>query len=154
MTRPPLASQDDLERLLGASADDPLRALALLENASAIVRAYAGLTWLNDDETDLEDVPADIPGVVAGMVERATRNPSGTVAESAGPFSRSFGPDAAQRLYMTSNEKLVIRAAAGRGTVGTIQTSRGPVETPPVRPGFSSGAEDTLAGITGLMGGS
>jgi hypothetical protein len=63
------------------------------------------------------------------MVERATRNPAGVTFESSGPFSRSFGADAAQRIYMTKNDRMVVRHAIGRNGIGTLATSRGPLET-------------------------
>ncbi len=130
MARPALATAQDLEDLLGETLTDAdSRVYALLALASEIVRAYAGVTWLNTDETDVENVPESIPLVVASMVQRTTSNPSGVVQESAGPFSRSFGPDAAQRLYITRQEKAVIRAAVGLSSVGTIGTTRGDLET-------------------------
>lgn len=130
MARPALATIDDLEALLGSSVDDPTQALARLRQASAIVRAEAGATWLNEDETELDGVPADIPDLVAGMVERASRNPDGATQETAGEFSRSFGSQAAERLYLTAGEKAVIAAAAGRRPgLGTITTTRGDIET-------------------------
>jgi hypothetical protein len=130
MARLPLATIEDLEeRLNEAVGDALLQAEARLRDASAIVRAYAGETWLNDDG-ELEDVPDDIPGVVASMVERASRNPAGITQETAGPFARSFGSDASQRLYLTANEKLIIRNAIGaRSAIGTLSTTRGDVET-------------------------
>lgn len=128
MARPTLATLDDLAVVLGEIAD-PEQAEALLQRASAIVRAYARKTWLDEEETELEDLPSDIPGVVVGMVERATSNAAGVTQESAGPFSRSFGADAANRLYLTAMDKLVIRAAAGSTGIGTLSTSRGPIET-------------------------
>lgn len=132
MAHPALATTGDLETRLGEVLENPLQAEARLADASAIVRAYAGRTWL-DDDNQLEDVPADIPGVVASMVERATLNPAGTTQETAGPFSRSFGSDAAARLYLTKMEKLVVRAAAGRLSVGALPVTRGDLETPAVR---------------------
>lgn len=133
MARPPLASVEDLEEALGVEVDNEGQANSLLRRASAIVRAFARQTWLNDDETDLVDVPADIPDLVVGMVERATRNPTGVTQEQeqAGPFSRSrsFGADASQRLYLTRSDKLVIGAVTGSAGIGTISTTRGPLET-------------------------
>lgn len=132
MARPALATIGDLEVLLGYSITpgaDSDQAQARLENASEIVRAYAGVDWLNDAEDAPADVPGAIPGLVAGVVERATRNPSGIVQETAGPFGRSFGADAAQRLYLTAAEKAVIRRAAGRSQLGSIATTRDSLET-------------------------
>lgn len=133
MARPALATVDDLERLLGEDVGEEesatyIQATARLEQASAIVRAFSGETWL-DDSGDLSGVPDDIPGVVAGMVERASRNPAGVVQEQAGPFARSFGSDAAQRIYLSKMDRLVIRAAIGSTGVRTIGTTRGNLET-------------------------
>lgn len=133
MPRPPLARYEDLCEALGDEAVgiDEDKAMWLLGRASAIVRAQAGVTWLDDDEAALVDVPPDIPGVIVGMVERATKNPTGTVQENAGPFGRSFGADAASRLYLTAMDKLVIGAAAGviSSGIGVLSTTRGCLET-------------------------
>lgn len=154
MARPPLADLNELTRALGSNPDDADQATSLLERASAIVRAYAGQTWLNDAGDALEGVPDDIPGVVVGMVERATRNPGGTTQEAAGPFSRSFGADAAQRIYLTKMDKLVIRAAIGANGIHTISTSRGDLETAAVAGPTETYPEETYTGIVDLMGGS
>lgn len=132
MARPALAELTDLEALMGATIANPEQANARLAQASEIVRAYAGATWLNEGETAVEGVPGQIPGVVAAMVERATRNPEGVTQETTGPFGRSFGSDAASRLFLTSAEKLVVRSAAGRRNIGTLSTTRGCIETPSV----------------------
>ena len=133
MARPALATVDDLERLLGATIANPAQADGRLEQASELVRAYARTDWLNDDGDELAGVPGQIPGVVVGMVERASRNPDGVTQESAGPFARSFGADAAARIYLTAADKLVIRHALDSPGIGVIQTTRGPMETPSVR---------------------
>lgn len=153
MARPALAGIEDLEARLGKPIPDVLQALARLEDASEIVRAYAGRTWLNADEDAVEDVPGQIPGIVASMVERATRNPDGITSEAAGPFNRSFGSDAAARLYLTKAEKLVVRAAAGRTGLGAISTTRGPLETGSVSAGYGTFSEEEYTPLTNLMGG-
>ncbi len=129
--RPSLATVADLERLLGRNVDDEDQSLAQLEQASALVRAYARRTWV-DDDGELADVPDDIPGVVIDIVSRSIANADGAVSETLGPYSRSFGNDASQRLYLTSANKMVIRAAIGATTngIGTLSTSRGSLETP------------------------
>lgn len=126
----PLASLTDLEDRLGAPVASSLaaQAYARLRDASAIVRAYAGVSW-TDDDGNLEDVPDGVVGVVASMVERASRNPDGVTQETAGPFNRSFGSTASDRLYMTKSERMVVRSAAGRSAIGTLSTTRGEVET-------------------------
>jgi len=158
VARAALATVDDLDRLLGD--DGPLasdsaaytQAEARLEQASAIVRAYAGTSWL-DDEGALSGVPEDIPNVVAGMVERASRNPAGVTQEQAGPFARSFGSDAAQRIYLSKMDKLVIRDAVGgtRTGIGTLSVSRGQLETADVRGPHGDWPEETIEGVHALM---
>lgn len=146
MARPALATVDDLELLLGESIADPGQAEARLQQASELVRAYAGLDWLNDAQDELTLVPGAIPFVVCGIVERATQNPTGVTQESTGPFSRSFGPDAASRIYLTDADKRIIRRAAGAQPLAVISTTRGPMETPDV---FDyETVADGLSGVT------
>ena len=160
MARPVLADIDELKARLGSPLDaaQVIQAEARLADASEIVRAYAGRSWLDDDETAVADVPGQIPGVVASMVERATRNPGGITQESAGPFARSFGAEASARLYMTKAEKMVVRAAVGKLGVSTISTTRGPLETANVVEPYVVGLggvvpAESYAGIVDLMGG-
>lgn len=134
MARPALATLDDLERLLGAISNED-QAQARIEQASELVRAFAGVDWLNANQDDVENVPGAIPGVVIGIVERAVGNPDGVTAnsETAGPFARSFsfGQDAASRIYLTDADKRIIRhAVSGQPGVFTISTTRGILETP------------------------
>lgn len=144
MARPALATVEDLERLLGEAVSDAAQADARLEQASELVRAYARVDWLNDDESEIEDVPGQIPGVVAAIVERASRNPSGATQETAGPFSRSFGAEAAARMYLTAGEKLIIGHATSTIGLGVITTTRGPMETASVRECWDGG----MSGLT------
>src|SRR5690606_41898036 len=90
MPRPLLATISDLESFTGEDVSNTDQASALLARASELVRAYAGVTWLNDTEDAVEGVPAQIPGEVCDIVDRATRNPAGITQEQAGPFQRSF----------------------------------------------------------------
>lgn len=128
MTPPPLADVPRLERLL---APEPIpdndRAVELLSYASELVRGRARRTWLDDDGALLE-VPEGIAAVTAAMVDRAVRNPSGSTQENAGPFSSSWGPRAHERIYLTAADRQIIDAH-GKARVGTLSTTRGPVET-------------------------
>lgn len=131
MARAAFATVEDLNDAIEPDVTDEDGANSLLARASEIVRAVAHKTWLDEAGTVLsEDFPEQITGVVVSMVERATRNPSGTTQEQAGPFSRSFGPDASQRLFITKWERLVIAEAAGAPSgLRTLGTTRGPLET-------------------------
>lgn len=131
MARPAFATVDDLNEALESDITDEDAANSLLARASEIVRAVAHKTWIDEAGTGLAaDFPEQITGVVVSMVERASRNPTGTTQEQAGPFSRSFGPDASQRLFLTKWEKLVIAEAVGStGALRTVTTTRGTLET-------------------------
>lgn len=134
MGRPAFATEEDVQARLAQpqpfTGPELAQVRARLDDASEIVRAYAGgTTWLNDTGDALEDAPPQFVGLVANMVARASANPEGVVQESAGPFARSFGADAAQRLYLTQAERLMIRQAGGFSGLYTIATTRGPIET-------------------------
>lgn len=141
MSRTAYATVADLEVRLGVAdgtisgnAVQAAQAEARLADAAAIIRAYVGTATATAWATSIADetVAGDVGGVNAAMVERASRNPAGVVQEQAGPFGRSFGPDAAARLYLTALDKSVLRAAAGLSSIGTISTTRGNIETPTV----------------------
>jgi hypothetical protein len=134
MSMPSLASVADLEAVVGdiASGADTTKAQARLDYASALVRAEAGVDWVNADGDELEDVPASISMVVVAMVERAWTNPNGAVQRAAGPFSESYGTAAADRIYLTKSDRKIIRAAAGALQIGTVAMTRGVLETPTV----------------------
>lgn len=155
MARPALATIDDLEALLGRPVADALQTVARLDRASAIVRAFAGRTWLNDDETALADVPSEIPGVVAGMVERAERNPFAATQQSAGEYQVSFGSDAAKGIYLDANDKLIIRSAIGASTsgIGVIPTTRGPIETRRITGPHGPYPTEDMTSLGSLLGG-
>lgn len=132
MALPTLASLDDVQAQLGAAPSDPDKVEALLRLASARARAYTGCTWTNDAGTELANVPDGVPEVVAGMVVRSIQNPTGTTQETAGPFARSFGADAAQRIYLTAGDKEILDANRCKSRLWIMSPTRGDLETPPV----------------------
>jgi hypothetical protein len=108
MTRPPLATVAALEERLGQPIEDPVQAQALLDYASALIRGYVHRSWV-DDEGALEELPDGVPQVCVEMVFRAVTNPSGATQDTTGPFSVSFGPDAAQRVWLSKSDKQILR---------------------------------------------
>lgn len=106
MSLPTLADVADLEIRLGATIDDTDQAEALLRYASALIRSYAGETWVVADV--LTDVPDGVPEVCVEMVYRALLNPAGVSQDTAGPFSTSYGSDATQRIFLTKSDKAII----------------------------------------------
>lgn len=133
MALPPLAKPEDVEAMPGypaGAADETVEMLIVL--ASAKVRAFTGCTWTNAAGTALEDVPDGVPELVAGMVVRSLRNPSGATQENAGPFGRSHGSQAVNAVYLSAEDRDFLATISCRLGVYTLSTTRGPLETPPV----------------------
>lgn len=119
MPLPPLAVEADVTGRAPDLDIDEDQVELLLGDASALVRAYAGRSWV-DDEGQLDGVPDGVVGIVASMVIRALRNPSGVTQETTGPFNVSYGSSAADRLYLTRSDRLLLRGGPQVAfTVGT-----------------------------------
>lgn len=131
MTLPSLATIDDLEDRLGRAITEPelTQAQKLLDYASALVRAYTGRSYVDDAGDLVDPLPDGVTQVTIEVVFRAISNPLGATTSQTGPFSVSFGPEAAQRLYLSAGDKLIL---GGRSGLTILSTTRGPVETPSV----------------------
>jgi hypothetical protein len=113
-----LASLDDLRTRMG-SVSDEARALALLDDASALIRAEANYTWIDAEGLD-EEVPALILMVCCKVVERVLSNPDGLSGEAIGGYSAQFS-NASTDVYLTKQERRLVRKAAGTTPIGTIE---------------------------------
>jgi hypothetical protein len=126
-----LATVPQLEARLGYELRDGEldRALALLEDASALVRVEVGDTvWIDEDTllTDFSLVPGGVRMVVLKAVERAMRNPGGYSSESSGDYS--FQRNSAQLgVYFTEAELKVIRRSVKRTGLWTQPVTRGDI---------------------------
>lgn len=122
----PLADITDIEARMGRtfSGDELTRVEALLDDASALVRDEAGLTWIDPGTGLLTTVPGSIRAVVLRSVERAVRNPQGFSAESAGDYSYQR-TNVEPGVYLTDSERQVIRRATGRTGLWTQPVTRG-----------------------------
>ena len=123
-----LATVKDVETRLGrklASEAETGRVVALLDDASALVRDVAGATWVDEDGTEHPDrVPPTIRYVVLRAVDRAIRNPDGFSAESDGDYSyQRIGVEPG--IYLTPGEERAIRRAMGRTGLWTQRVERG-----------------------------
>lgn len=148
MELPPLADLDDVEAVLGAKVDNPDYGEWLIRYASSLVRRETGCTFVDADNT-LLDTPAvhDVRDVVIGMIKRAVDNPEGVTQDTTGPFTVSFGSDAAQRVYLIAGDRIVLAALRCRGGLWTLPTTRGPIEAasvhvPPTGLPLASGTFD------------
>jgi len=118
MAYPPLATIDDIEARAPTLTLNETQAEALLVDASAIIRAYAGRTWVDDAGTALSGVPDGVPGMAAMMVIRALRN-DGFSQEGIGDYSVNYGAQAADRLFLTKADKLQLRPPGQAFSVDT-----------------------------------
>jgi Phage protein Gp19/Gp15/Gp42 len=121
-----LAAVTDIEARLGrVFVDDELgRVVALLDDASSLVRDEAGKDWIDPDTGELTTVPGSIRAVVLRVVERAIRNPQGFSAEAAGDYSyQRTGVEAG--IYLDERDARTIRKALGRTGLWTQPVTRG-----------------------------
>lgn len=93
---------------------DLARAQAALEDASALVRAEAGKTWL--DEDGLVTAPAQVVTIVIKASLREYKNPDGFTSEQMGDYS--YRTDNAGGVYLTEDERRIVRDAAGASAAG------------------------------------
>lgn len=133
MALPTLATVDDVQTFVPTVMLDATQTDALLRLASAQARAYTGCRWANEDGTALEDVPDGVPEVVASIVARAILNPRGVTQETAGPYTVSYGSDAAARIYLAGTDKAILDANRCRSRLCIMTLTRGELETPAVR---------------------
>lgn len=129
MALPPLAEVSDLADWVGRTiSDDDPRAGAVLSAASALVRSFVGLTWVDDTES-LTEVPDSVAAIVVQVAARVWHNPSGAVSWTKGPFSERYSEGSVSSgLYLTDSEKEALSAfqVGNSGTgLGTISLAGG-----------------------------
>lgn len=120
MSLPSLATVDDIEARAPDLTVDETQAVALLADASALIRAEANRGWVNDAGTELEGVPDGIPGICARMVIRVLRGgEDGIRQESEGNYNVTYADTG---LYLKATEKRFIARAVGQGGPFSIST--------------------------------
>lgn len=131
MALPPLASLEAFTERLGANLGEPasqdgVRAVAALEDASALIRSEAGTDWVDDHDDLLLDIPDVIETICLAVAYRAFRNPDGTTQTSVGDVSVSFSREGvAGAVFLTKAEQRAVRKAAGRSSVGSVLMDAG-----------------------------
>jgi hypothetical protein len=133
MSTPTLADIWQLQQRIPGGIDetDLPRALAALEDASAWIRVEAGEDWLDDDDV-LETVPGAVVSVCCTVARRILDNPDGIMQMSVANYSEGR-TNATADVYLTKQEKAIIRKAAGNGGGLVSVTLEGPY-TPPLPP--------------------
>ena len=105
---------------MGDQTLDAARAGAALDDASALIRAEAGLTWA-DDDGELDEVPDLIATLCLKVARRSLRNPDGVTgqSESISDYSLSL-QFATADAYITGAERDLIRRAVGVGGLSSV----------------------------------
>lgn len=123
MSLPPLAPVADLETRIGVpvgslAGEDLARAVAALDDASALIRDEAGVTWV-----DADGVTITAPEAVRIVARRAARreynNPEELTNESVGQYSNGRAREASS-VYLTAGEVAIVHRAAGKSTSGAL----------------------------------
>lgn len=126
----PLASLDDLEDRLGRTLDggELARAHAALADASVLVRAAAGRSWLDSTTGELTEVSDLAVSVTLSAAKRAVDNPDGYVSERIGDYSytRASAPAGGEvgGVYLTEEERMALRGLRGAGGLATLSYIR------------------------------
>ena len=108
----------------GIDADDEPRAQAALDDASALVRYEAGLTWVDASDVLDDDIPDIVVTITLAVAIRAFLNPAdGVTSEQIDGYSAGYN---AGGLYLTKAEKAALNGLPGAGTPGltTLATTR------------------------------
>ena len=120
MTLLSLAAVSDLEVRLGLSVGDLqdanlARAQAALDDTSSLVRAEAGKAWLDSGGVTVT-APAEVITIVIMAALRGYKNPDSFTSEQLGDYS--YRTDAVGGVYLTEDERRIIRAASGSASHG------------------------------------
>lgn len=105
-----LASLEQLGERMAIA--DETAALAALVDASALVRAEAGLTWEDEDPPDV------IVVIVLAAAARGLRNPDGAEAEGIGTYNVRHAASTLGGVWLTTNERRAIRRVVSGATSG------------------------------------
>ncbi|MCK2239395.1 MULTISPECIES: hypothetical protein [unclassified Crossiella] len=129
---PPLASLAELETRMRrplAGTPDEDGALAALADASALVRAEVPPALL------IPTTPPAVVAVVCQSAARAVRNPDGFQSETAGQYTYRYGDPAVTGVYLTEEERAVLRRLSRRSGLRSTRTPYGAGEhtDPPYR---------------------
>jgi hypothetical protein len=124
---PAFATLDQLTaRVAGGQVNDT-RAQAVLDDASARIRAEAVKTWVDDAGALVADLPDIVVAVCLQAALRAYQNPERMTQEGIG--TGYVQSNVSADVYLTKAELRLVRRAAGNTGLWTKPTTRGRVET-------------------------
>ena len=152
---PAFASVDELADRVpgGIEAGDEARAQAALDDASALIRAETGRSWVTDGELDLptgdDEWKADILAKVClGAALRSFLNPDNRSGESESIDGYSHSEqwsNSSPDVYLSSSEKAQLARTLGGGGLFVISTTRSDIGAS----GRSGGLETSRCDDTG-----
>jgi hypothetical protein len=124
--QPAFATVEQLTaRVVGGQVDDG-RAQAVLDDASARIRAEAVKSWVTDGELDA-DTPDIVEVVCLQAALRAYQNPERLTQEGIG--TGYVQSNVSADVYLTKAELRLVRRAAGNSGLWTKPTTRGYLES-------------------------
>lgn len=136
---PALVSLDGfLARVPGGVSVDSARAAALLEDASALARAEAGVTWTDETTGVVTGLPDVVASVVMNAARRAYVNPDMLQSESVAGWSGSYSSSSPD-VYLTKGERSIIRRAVGKSGLWSQSVTRldvGELDVPGLHPAY------------------
>lgn len=124
----PLAPYEALVARIGSQpvGTDAERALAALQDASALVRSEARLDWATGP------VPEVIQAITLDVARRIFHNPNAITQNSVGDVSVSYSREGgASAAFLSAADRRAIRRAIGRSTAQSIQMTRTAPEAVP-----------------------
>lgn len=123
-TLPPLVSLAEFGTWVGEDLEGNAQAEMVLNSASALVRAEARRTWV-DDGGALADVPEQVRTITLEVASRRWRNPEGYTSETDGDYTYRQEAENAS-VYLTEDEKdLLAPLRKPRSGLWTLPTTRG-----------------------------
>lgn len=128
MSLPPFATPDDLSDWLGSTITNELRAAAVLQAASTLVRAKAGQNYVDENGDLLSDIPDAVKVLTVIASARVWTNPENLKAESIDGYSMEAWERAG--LYLLPEELEMLPS----GTVGPLSSVKLYSAVPPRRP--------------------
>lgn len=149
---PPLVSPIDLQVWLArdfTTDSEKLRADAVVQAVSALVRSQTGRTWVEGDA--LQGVPEDVRMVTLQVAARLWNNPDGYTAERLGDYSYTLPASAVTGMTLTAAERAILGRYRLRGAgLWSLSTTREdpvadevyvPVVGAPPFPWYSAGGD-------------
>lgn len=121
----PLADLAGMEvRLRRALSDaEATAAEAAIDDATALVRAETGRTWLDENGTP----DPQVAGIVLSVALRAFRNPEGFSSQTVGSWTGTVGgggQDVASGVYLTTHERRQLQSLMGAGGLVSLTVVR------------------------------